>query len=81
RLLTGHRGHAPSDLGALRDLLLRVSRLAGDVPEIIELDLNPAMALPVGQGCQIVDARIRVAATVSSSPGGTSRYDTESDRD
>ena len=62
-LLTGHRGRAPADMDALRDVLLRVSRLAEDVPEIAELDLNPVIALSPGQGCRIVDARIRVAAT------------------
>jgi acyl-CoA synthetase (NDP forming) len=61
-LLQGYRGHAPADLGALRDALLRLSRLADEVPEIAELDLNPAIALPPGEGCRIVDARIRVAA-------------------
>ena len=60
-LLTGHRGRAPADMDALRDVLLRVSRLAEDVPEIAELDLNPIIALGPGQGCRIVDARIRVA--------------------
>jgi acyl-CoA synthetase (NDP forming) len=40
-LLQGHRGRQPADLLALRDLLLRISRLAEDVPEIAELDLNP----------------------------------------
>jgi acetate---CoA ligase (ADP-forming) len=62
RLLQGYRGHPPADLDALRDVLLRVSRLASDVPEIAELDLNPVMALPPGHGCRIVDARIRVRA-------------------
>jgi acyl-CoA synthetase (NDP forming) len=61
-LLQGYRGHAPADLDALRDLLLRVSRLASEVPEIAELDLNPVIALAPGQGCRIVDARIRVRA-------------------
>jgi acetyl coenzyme A synthetase (ADP forming)-like protein len=59
-LLQGYRGHAPADLDALRELLLRVSRLAVDVPEIAELDLNPVMALPPGHGARIVDARIKV---------------------
>jgi acetate---CoA ligase (ADP-forming) len=59
-LLKGYRGHAPADLDALREVLLRVSRLASDVPEISELDLNPVMALPPGHGCRIVDARIKV---------------------
>jgi acyl-CoA synthetase (NDP forming) len=60
RLLTGYRGHPPADLEALEDTLLRVSRLVEEIPEISELDLNPIFALPPGQGCRIVDARIRV---------------------
>jgi acetyl coenzyme A synthetase (ADP forming)-like protein len=59
-MLQGYRGQPPADVAALRDLLLRVSRLADEVPEIIELDLNPVVALPAGQGCRVVDARIRV---------------------
>jgi acetyl coenzyme A synthetase (ADP forming)-like protein len=59
-LLRGYRGHAPADLDALRDLLLRVSRLAVEVPELSELDLNPVIALPPGHGCRIVDARLHV---------------------
>jgi len=61
-LLQGYRGHPPADLDALRDLLLRVSRLASEVPEIAELDLNPVMALAPGHGCRVVDARIKVKA-------------------
>jgi acyl-CoA synthetase (NDP forming) len=60
-LLKGHRGRPPADIDALRDVVLRVSRLAEEVPEIAELDLNPVIALPPGHGCRIVDARIRVA--------------------
>jgi acetate---CoA ligase (ADP-forming) len=59
-LLQGYRGHAAADLDALREVLLRLSRLAADLPEIAELDLNPVIALPPGHGCRIVDARIRV---------------------
>ena len=59
-LLQGYRGRPAADLDALRDLLLRVSRLADDVPEIVELDLNPVIALPDGDGCRVIDARIRV---------------------
>ena len=60
RLLQGYRGHPPADVGAIAELLLRLSRLVEEVPEIVELDLNPIFALPPGQGCKIVDARIRV---------------------
>ena len=59
-LLEGYRGHPPADIPAIEDLLLRVARLVEEVPEISELDLNPVIALPPGQGCLIVDARIRV---------------------
>jgi acyl-CoA synthetase (NDP forming) len=62
RLLDGYRSHPPADIPAIEDLLLRVARLVEEVPEIIELDLNPVFALPPGQGCVIVDARIRVEA-------------------
>jgi acyl-CoA synthetase (NDP forming) len=60
RLLQGYRGHPPADVDAIQELLLRLSRLVEAVPEIVELDLNPILALPPGQGCQIVDARVRV---------------------
>jgi acetyl coenzyme A synthetase (ADP forming)-like protein len=60
RLLEGYRGRPRADIGALADVVLRVSRLAEDVPEILELDLNPVIVLPEGSGCRIVDARIKV---------------------
>ena len=59
-LLRGHRGAPAADLAALRDVLLRVSRLTEDLPEITELDLNPVIAR--ADGVIAVDARIRVAA-------------------
>jgi acyl-CoA synthetase (NDP forming) len=61
RLLAGYRGHPPADVEAIEEVLLRISRLVEDIPEIGEVDLNPIFALPPGQGCRIVDARIRVA--------------------
>jgi acyl-CoA synthetase (NDP forming) len=60
RLLEGYRGHPPADIKALEEVLLRISLLLEEVPDITELDLNPIFALPPGQGCQIVDARARV---------------------
>ncbi|MBI2209618.1 MAG: GNAT family N-acetyltransferase [Deltaproteobacteria bacterium] len=62
RLLQGYRGHPPADLEAIQTVLLRLSRLVEEIPEIIELDLNPIFALPPDQGCRIADARIRVEA-------------------
>jgi acetyl coenzyme A synthetase (ADP forming)-like protein len=60
RLLEGYRNHPPADVQALEEVLLHLSFLVDQLPEITELDLNPIFALPPGQGCQIVDARIRV---------------------
>jgi acyl-CoA synthetase (NDP forming) len=62
RLLQGYRGHPAADIPAVEDVLLRVARLVEEVPEISELDLNPVIALPPGQGCVIIDSRIRVTA-------------------
>jgi acetyl coenzyme A synthetase (ADP forming)-like protein len=59
RLVAGFRGAPPADEEALIDLLVRLSLLADDLPEVVELDLNPVLALP--DGCFAVDARIRVA--------------------
>ena len=57
RLVSGFRS-PPSDAGALTDLVHRLSRLADDVPEVAELDLNPVIGL--AQGCVAVDARVRL---------------------
>jgi acetyl coenzyme A synthetase (ADP forming)-like protein len=62
RLLDGYRGQPAADKAALEEALLRISRLVEEIPEIVELDLNPIFALPAGQGYRIVDARIRVDA-------------------
>jgi acyl-CoA synthetase (NDP forming) len=60
RLLQGYRGHPAADVEAIEEILLRLSRLVEEISEIRELDLNPIFALPPGQGCRIVDARIRL---------------------
>jgi acyl-CoA synthetase (NDP forming)/GNAT superfamily N-acetyltransferase len=65
-LLLGHRGARPVDTSALADILLRVSRLADDLPEVAELDLNPVIASPDGP-CA-VDARVRVIAAEHTDP-------------
>jgi len=58
RLVSGFRGAHPPNEEALVDLLLRLGRLAADLPEVAELDLNPVLAGL--DGCVAVDARIRV---------------------
>ena len=67
RLVRGFRGAPPADAEALVDLVLRLSALAEDLPEVAELDLNPVFGLP--RGCLAVDARVRIApADVRRSP-------------
>jgi acetyl coenzyme A synthetase (ADP forming)-like protein len=57
-LLEGWRGAPAGDVAALEDVLLRISCLVEDLPEIAEMDLNPIKVLPPGEGCITVDARI-----------------------
>ena len=59
-LLLGRPGAPGADLTALRDMLLRVSQMADDLPQIAELELSPVFARP--DGIQAVDARIRLQA-------------------
>jgi acyl-CoA synthetase (NDP forming)/GNAT superfamily N-acetyltransferase len=62
----GLRSAAADGGAALRDTLLRVSRLTDDLPEIAELDLNPVI---VGrEGALVVDARVRVAPPLPQDP-------------
>jgi acetyl coenzyme A synthetase (ADP forming)-like protein len=58
RLVAGFRGAPAADDAALVDLVLRLARLAEELGEVAELDLNPVIALP--EGCMAVDARVRV---------------------
>jgi acyl-CoA synthetase (NDP forming) len=57
-LFDGVRGQPPADKKALIDALLRVSQLAQDFPEIAELDINPLIVYPQGQGVISVDMRL-----------------------
>jgi acyl-CoA synthetase (NDP forming) len=65
-LLDGYRGAPPADVAALEDVLLRVSALAADHPEIAELDCNPVLVAP--GGATVVDARVRVAPVAPARP-------------
>jgi acyl-CoA synthetase (NDP forming) len=57
-LLRGFRGAPPADTQALRDALLRLSRLVDACPTIQEVDLNPVRVL--ADGLVVLDARVRV---------------------
>ncbi|MFI6115657.1 GNAT family N-acetyltransferase [Kitasatospora sp. NPDC051164] len=58
-LLFGWRGAEAVDTAALEELLLRVSQLVDDVPEIASVDLEPVVVAP--HGLAILGARVRVA--------------------
>ena len=55
-VLRGVRGGQGVDLGALADIITKVSKLVNDFPEIHEVDLNPIFA--TGKGARAVDVRI-----------------------
>ena len=59
-LLLGGPGASAADLAALQDMLLRVSQMADDLPQITELELSPVMARP--EGAVAVDGRVRIQA-------------------
>jgi acyl-CoA synthetase (NDP forming)/RimJ/RimL family protein N-acetyltransferase len=58
-LLFGYRGGRLVDMAALEELLLRIGRLADDLPEVAELELNPVIAAP--DGVSVLGAAVRVA--------------------
>jgi acetyl coenzyme A synthetase (ADP forming)-like protein len=60
KLFEGFRGALPSDTQSLEDLLLRLSALVEDIPQIAELDFNPVKVMERGKGYWVVDARIMV---------------------
>lgn len=60
-LLDGARGRKPVDRKQLEDVLLRVSALLSDFPQIAELDLNPFFAHPETGRAAAADVRLRVA--------------------
>ena len=61
RLLRGVRGSLPSDVAAVRDLLVQVSALVARHPEIDEMDLNPVIVHE--KGLTVVDARVVLRPT------------------
>ena len=62
RILHGFRGAPAGDVAGLHSLITALGRLAVDVPELAELDLNPVMVSPAG--CAVVDAKVRLATPV-----------------
>jgi acetyltransferase len=57
-LLKGVRGGWPCDIDSIKDCILRLSQMVSEHPEIAELDINPLIVYPKGQGCVVADSRI-----------------------
>ena len=68
-LLAGYRDHAPARMAAICDVLVLVSQMLADLPELAELDINPLLA--DSDGVIALDARLRVTPATSA---GTSRF-------
>jgi acetyltransferase len=57
-VLKGVRGAWPCDMDAIKDCILRLSQMVTEQPEIAELDINPLIVYPQGEGCVVADSRI-----------------------
>ena len=60
RKLSGYRNQPPGDREAVIDVLLRLSQLAADFPQIAEFEMNPLLVLPAGEGVCALDVRASV---------------------
>ncbi|NUU24394.1 MAG: GNAT family N-acetyltransferase [Streptomycetaceae bacterium] len=58
-VLFGYRGAPPVDVEALEELLLRLSQLADDLPQVTSLVLDPVVV--TGEGLSVLDARVRLS--------------------
>jgi acetyltransferase len=61
QMLEGWRGSQRADIEAIEELILRVSALVENHPQILEMDLNPVKVLPQGEGYLVVDGRVLVS--------------------
>jgi len=57
-LFKGVRGEKAKDIEMLSECIGRLSQLVTDFPEIVELDINPLLALPKGEGAKVLDVRV-----------------------
>jgi acetyltransferase len=62
QMLEGWRGSQRADIESIEELILRISALVENHPQIMEMDLNPVKVLPQGEGYLVVDGRILVSS-------------------
>lgn len=67
KLLAGYRNRPPADMDAICRILIQVSQLVTDIPEIVELDINPLLA--DSRGVIALDARVLVAVADTPARG------------
>ena len=60
-ILQGVRGEKSVAFETIKQVLLNLSQLSLDLPEIVEMDINPFMSFPESEKSKAVDARIRIA--------------------
>jgi succinyl-CoA synthetase beta subunit len=60
KLLDGFRGAPAVDVGAVARIVTGIGRLMRTMPEIVEIDVNPLMVHPAGQGATALDALVVV---------------------
>jgi acyl-CoA synthetase (NDP forming) len=59
-LLEGVRGEERVDIEFIVESIQRLAQMVNDIPEIVELDMNPVVVTPRRRHCRVVDARIRI---------------------
>ncbi len=64
KLLAGYRNRPPADMDAIIHVLMQVSQMVAEIPELVELDINPLLA--DSAGAIVLDARVRVAVADKS---------------
>jgi acetate---CoA ligase (ADP-forming) len=57
--LKGYRNLPPADREAVIEALLRIGQLAVDLPDVMEVEINPLCVLPEGEGAVALDVRLR----------------------
>lgn len=61
-ILNGFRNLPKRDVGCIAEYLVKISQLVHDFPMITELDINPLLVMPQGNGCYAVDVKIQIAS-------------------
>jgi acetyltransferase len=62
-LLKGYRNRRPANIQLLEEMILRLSQLVIDFPEIVELDINPLMVFEEGRGAMAIDMRLVLSSS------------------